>query len=180
MPSPYVLDPNMAGSNQTYYAANNVSSAKQQGGSTSQQMNQYNPGQLQLQQLLPGMFSSALQGGEVPSFFTAPQAVFDAANANFRDSVAPGLVARFGAGSPQLAGLQARMNQDLAANLYQSGVGNFLNYLNSAGAYATTPMGQSNEYNVDMGWKTRDRQRGFQGDTAWGGIFTELLGLLGA
>lgn len=120
-------------------SANTTDQASQAG----QQSSTFAPWQQQLQQLLPGMLSSFVQGGQVPTSLTAPPQEFAAANQQFTQNVAPGLVAQYGAGSPQLAQQQAYMNQNLAAQTYQQGVGNYLSGMGMLGGFATTPQGQT-------------------------------------
>ena len=69
--------------------------------------------------------------------------MFQAYNDAFNKYVAPGIASQYGAGSPQLGAQQSFGNEQLAAQLYQSGLGNFLQGQQLLGGYAFTPQGQN-------------------------------------
>ena len=121
-----------------------AATGNQQIAGTTNQQNQFSGGQLNLQNLLPSLYSSFLQGN-IPSSFTSPSAPFAAYNSNFQNYVAPGLAAQYGAGSPQIGAQQAMGNQQLAGNLYQQGVSNYGNALSNAGGYGLTPTGYNTQ-----------------------------------
>ncbi len=155
-------------------------------------LNQYTQGQQQLQGTLPQTLQSVLSGqSQVPDYFTAPPQVFKAYNDNFQQSVAPGIAAQFGAGSPQMASQQSIGNQNLAANLYQNGQGNYLNYLNSAANVAFNPVGQQTANSAANNWQSQNNgnTQGYQtgsplgalglGGAAAGSVLSQLAALLG-
>src|SRR5262249_38788224 len=120
-----------------------TAASQQTGTNSGAQQNTFQPWQQQLQTLLPGLFQNYLKG-QVPSSFTAPQQLFDVANANFTKYQDPSLVAEFGAGSPQLAAQRGQMDANLAASQYNQGISNFQNALSSLVGTAMTPYGQTN------------------------------------
>ena len=125
-------------------ATNNLNQASSQSGAQSQQSNNlYGAGQQNLQQQLPNLLSSFLQTGNLPGSFGAPSSVINAYNQNFQQSVAPGLAAQYGAGSPQIGSQQSLGLQQLLSNLYQTQSGNFNNLLNTGSQIGFTPIGQT-------------------------------------
>lgn len=188
--SPTGTDPNnpyMTGQN-TFYASNqqgqgNSAQAQAQTGS---QLNQYTAGQQQLQSQLPQLLSGVLSGqAQIPPYWTAPQQVFDAYNHNFQHYTAPQIAAQYGAGSPQMGSQMSLGNERLAAELYQGGIGNYLNFLNQAGTMAFTPVGQQTAaaQNQNNNWQSQQNTLGYQGPSilAAGGtsLMSQLLGGLG-
>ena len=173
------FDPNsgLQQATQTYFNTNTSQSGNQNQNTAQQQANTYTPGQQSLQNSLPGSFATAL-GGTVPTTFTAPQAAFDAYNTNFRNYVEPGIAAQYGAGSPQIGQQQMLGNMDLAAQLYQTGQSNYLNYLNSASQYAFTPTGQNLNNVQGQDWQGQGNQNGYAGNNMLGSLLSQLMGKL--
>lgn len=180
--NPYAQSPN------TFYASNQQNQGVNAGASaqTGTQLNQFTAGQQQLQGQLPQLLSGVLTGqAQIPPYWTAPQQVFDSYNHNFQHYDAPAIAAQYGAGSPQIASQQSLGNERLAAQLYQSGQGNYLNYLNSAGAMAFNPVGQQTAAatNSNNDWQSQQNTLGYQGPSllAAGGtsILSQLLGGMG-
>lgn len=117
---------------------------QQQGNQAGQQAqtqaNLYNPQQQGLQGNLGGFYNQLLQGN-IPQQFTNPQPAIDAFSANFDNTVAPGIASQFGAGSNVIGSQKALGLQQLQGQLYNTGVGNFMNALGGAGNYAFNPIG---------------------------------------
>lgn len=88
-----------------------------------------------------GGFISGTQ--QVPAYMTAPPQVFQAYNDAFNKFVAPGIAAQYGAGSPQIGAQQSFGNEQLAAQLYQSGITNWMDALGLQGNAAFNPQGQN-------------------------------------
>lgn len=178
---PPVIDPTtgLQPTSTTFYNANTTGTTGQTGTTGSNQANAYTPGQQQLQQLLPSALQGIITGQQnVPSSFTAPQQVFDAYHSNFNQAE-PGMVAQYGAGSPQIGSQRSLGDQQLAASLYQTGQGNYLNYLNSAQQGAYTPVGSASNANVNYNWQNDSRVDGSTGDSIYGSILSQLLHALG-
>jgi hypothetical protein len=115
------------------------------GGNTLAQ-NTYSPGQQQLQGNLGNLWQSFLSGN-IPSSFTNPQAAINAYNTNFQTSVAPGMAAQYGAGSPAIGSANALGLAQLQGQLYNTGVNNFLGALGGGTNYALgMPTGQQGSY----------------------------------
>lgn len=112
----------------------------QAGQNAGQQMNMYNPAQQGLQGSLGGFYNQLLQGN-IPQQFTNPQAPLQAFSANFDNQVMPGLAAQYGPGSSFANSAKAQGLQQLQGQLYNTGVGNFMNALGGAGNYAFNPIG---------------------------------------
>lgn len=172
----------------TFYAQNATNDTAGASGTTGvqNQMNQYTAGQQALQAQLPQTLQGILTGQQqVPDTFTAPQIAFDALNHNFNNFLAPQYAATYGAGSPQGLSQQAIQNEQLAANLYQTGQGNYLNYLNSGRDLAFTSVGQQQANADNKNWQEAGGQDtlGYQGPSglrAFGtGLGAELLQRLG-
>lgn len=172
----------------TYYGSNTSQNA--QGSSTGtansqvSNQNQYSADQQALQSQLAGQYGGLISGqSQIPAYFTAPQQVFDAFNTNFTKNVEPGIAAQFGAGSPQIGAQRSFGNQQLAAQLYQGGISNYLNSLGAANNFAMTPQGTigssntanqgSNQYENDQG------TMGIQSNQFGQGLLALLLGMLG-
>ena len=105
---------------------------------------------------------------------TAPPAAFKAFNDEFNQYAAPGIAAQFGAGSPQEGAQQTMGNEQLAANLYQSGTQNWLNGLGLLGNNAYNAVGQTNNGSTTSTTQSTSESLGAS-DTAYG---TSLLSLL--
>ncbi|MEM0142880.1 MAG: hypothetical protein QXL94_02865 [Candidatus Parvarchaeum sp.] len=133
----------------------------QQGGST-QQGDVYNQGQSQLQNELSPYYNNML-AGNVPTSFTEPQAPFTALYNNFVTQTAPTLANQYGAGSPIINSQLALQDSNLAANLYEQGITNYLNTLGSATNNAYTAIGanqnqQAGTNAYDLGYGTTNSQ----------------------
>lgn len=171
-----------------YYAQNqqtDANGAQAQTG-TQDQMNQYTAGQQGLQATLPATLQGVLNGSsQVPSTFTAPQVAFDAYNHNFNNNLAPKYAATYGSGGPEALSAQSLGDEQLAAQLYQTGQGNYLDYLNSANSLAFTPVGTQQANAQNQNWQQQGSQDtlGYQGPSpiAAGGtsILASLLAALG-
>lgn len=131
------------GTNNTQAAASNL--ATNNGSTTAQ--NTYNAGQQALQGQTPGLYSQLL-AGNVPASFTSPQAVIDNYNKQFNNWQAPQIAVNGGANSPMLAANKALGESNLLANLYNQGIGNYTNALNSANAAGLSPTGQTTTSNA--------------------------------
>lgn len=169
---------NVAGTSITGYLQN--LSGQQQGANqtSGSQANTYGAGQQGLQDQLGGLYSRYL-GGNVPTSFTEPQAAFNAFNTDFTNNTEPGLVAQYGAGSPQIGAQRADAQQRLAAGLYQNGISNYSNALGQGNAYAMTPTGQTST-GTGATQATNDQQ--VQGAQAGGigsilSVLAQLFGL---
>lgn len=143
-----------------------------------QQQQQYQPGQQALQAALPGLYGN-LANGQVPTSFTEPSQVTNYANQLFQQQVEPGLVAEYGAGSPQIAGQQSLMESGLAANLWNSGLSNYTNALNSGSQFALTPTGQSATAGTQGNYNYNQAAAGTQGSGIGSSLIAYLLSALG-
>lgn len=163
--------------NQTYYTANTQGNTAQTGGTANFQQNQYTPGQQALQGQLGSTLQGMLNGSyQIPGYMTAPPEAFQAYNNAFNLYVKPGMAAQYGAGSPQIGSMQSLGNEQLAANLYQTGVGNWQNLLGMANANAFTPVGSNSANQINQNWQTESDVDGYQGDTVLGSILSKLIG----
>ena len=144
---------------------------------TNLQSNQYNAGQQQLQSQLGAGYSGYLSG-QIPQSFTAPQQVVDNFTHTYQNNVVPGLVAQYGAGSPQIAGQYGNALANLYSNLYQTGVANYGNALSGAAGYATTPMGQSQAGTGAANANTDQTVAGAQA-SGYGSLIPLILAALG-
>src|SRR5271165_2708010 len=72
------------------------------GATTGTQANNYNAGQLALQNQLASTLPGFISGGTVPTAFTAPPAAFQNLNNQLTNQVNPAIAAQYGAGSPQI------------------------------------------------------------------------------
>lgn len=156
------------------------------------QLNQYTQGQQNLQAQLPQLLSGILSGQtQIPPYWTAPPAVFQAYNDQFQREVAPRYAAAYGAGGPQALAAQNIGNANLAAQLYQGGIANFQNFLNQGLATAFNPVGQQSASTGNSNWQQQGNQNtlGYQtssplgalgiGGAAAGSVLSGLMGLLG-
>ena len=135
-PSPYGVLNVSAGTSSTTGTGNTTSQGTQS--------NTYTPAQQAAQNALLQQLQSYLSGGSsAPTWMTAPPAAFKAFNDEFNQYAAPGIAAQFGAGSPQEGAQQTMGNEQLAANLYQSGTQNWLNGLGLLGNNAYNAVGQT-------------------------------------
>jgi hypothetical protein len=125
--------------------------------------------------MLPSMLAASLSGQQIPSWMTAPPEAFKAYNDAFNQYVAPNIAAQFGAGSPQIGRQQMMGNEQLAANLYQNGVTNWLAYLGNAENFAMTPVGQSTNNQFNQNWQNQSEVQGYQGDSMLGTILNKLV-----
>jgi hypothetical protein len=175
LPAP---NPPAAGIEQLY-ANYQQSQGNQSQQGTQTNLNQFTPQQQQLQGMLPGMLSGFLSGQQdIPAYMTAPPQVFKAYNDAFQKYTAPGIAAQFGAGSPQIGAQQSFGNQQLAAQLYQSGVNNWMQGLGLGGNWAYTPIGQ-NAANQASGQSQNNTFGGGIVDTTYGAsILSTLLNAL--
>ena len=114
-----------------------------QAGSSGQQ-NTFTPGQTQTQGNLGSLWQSFM-GGNIPSSFTTPQAPMNAFTSNYNQNIAPGVASTYGAGSPVNASNEALQMQQMQGNLYNTGVQNYNNALNSGTNYALSPTGQTGQ-----------------------------------
>lgn len=133
-----MADPAIWG-NQTVTQGQQDTTAQNQSTSTNQ--NLYNQGQQALQGQLPGVYSNLISGGL--QSFTDPTALMNQYNQQFQNTVAPGLAAQYGAGSPQIAAQQNQGMVNLLGNQYNQGISNYLNTLGQAGGFGTTALGQT-------------------------------------
>lgn len=92
-----------------------------------------------------GGFLSGSQ--QVPAYMTAPPQVFEAYNNAFNKYVQPGIAAQFGQGSNQIGAQKSFGNQQLAAQLYQGGVQQWLSGLGMLGNAGFNPQGQNTASN---------------------------------
>jgi hypothetical protein len=145
-----------SGSSRTQTSGNQVQ--QQLGSQAQQQANTYGAGQQALQQQLPSVLSSFLQTGNLPGTFAAPQQVLNAYNSNFQQSVAPGLAAQYGAGSPEIGSQNTLGLQQLLSNLYQTQSGNLNNVLNTGANIGFTPIGQTGTGNTSNTANTTQNQ----------------------
>jgi hypothetical protein len=123
-----------------------LQTSQQNAQSQSQGLNRnvYTPEQQALQNQLLNHLGGYISGQtQVPAYMTAPPQVFQAYNDAFQKSVAPGIAAQYGAGSPQIGAQQSFGNEQLAAQLYQSGLTNWLAGLGLAGNLAYNSVGQN-------------------------------------
>ena len=154
-----------------------VNNSNGTGATTNQgvQSNTYTPAQQAAQNALLQQLQSYLSGGSsAPTWMTAPPAAFKAFNDEFNQYAAPGIAAQFGAGSPQEGAQQTMGNEQLAANLYQSGTQNWLNGLGLLGNNAYNAVGQTNNGSTTSTTQSTSESLGAS-DTAYG---TSLLSLL--
>ena len=113
------------------------------GATTGTQANTYNAGQQALQNQLSQLLPGYIQGGTIPTAFTAPPAAFQNLNNQLTNQVNPAIAAQYGAGSPQIGAQDALAQTNLAAQLYQAGVQNYTGALGLAGNLAYNPIGQN-------------------------------------
>lgn len=119
---------------------------QQQGANTGQSRAYFSPEQLAAQQNVLGNLSGYLSGQQsIPAYMTAPPEVFQAYNSAFDKYVKPGIAAQYGAGSPQIGGQQSYGNMQLAAQLYQGGLQNYLGAMGMYGNLAFNPQGQNTQ-----------------------------------
>lgn len=190
MPDPVAfpnVQPDPVGQTTTYGENANMSQTGQQTGTNtgqSTQLNQYSAAQQALQSQLAGQYGGFLSGQtQVPAYMTAPPQVFDAWNEQFNKEVAPGLAAQFGGNSPQIHAQRAYGNRQLAAQLYQGGITNWLNGLGAANNFALTPQGSnlnstaSNALNNQT--DSSSGHLGIQSNTMGGSLLALLLSLMG-
>jgi len=181
-PSSTITNPN------TYYVQNSQQAQAGAQGQTGTQseLSQYTDGQQQLQQQLPQTLQGLLNGStSVPSTFTAPPVAFQALNDQFQNTLLPQYAATYGAGSPQGLSQQAQQNENLAANLYQTGVGQYQNLLGQVQNTAFTPVGQEQANAQNQNWQSQGNQNtlGYQGPSPLNALGTQgaatLLSALG-
>ena len=123
------------------YMNQSTNSQQQQTGQQAQtQANTYNPAQQGLQSNLGGFYNTLLQGN-IPSSFTNPAAPMQAYSANFDNMIMPGYAANFGPGSSAGNSAKALGMEQLQGQLYNTGVGNFMNALSGATNYSFNPIG---------------------------------------
>jgi len=79
----------------------------------------------------------------VPTALTNPAGLQQAANDAFNQYATPGIAAQYGAGSPQIGAQQSMMDEQLAAQNYQSGVNNYLSGNNMLSNSAYNAVGQT-------------------------------------
>ena len=148
-------------------------SASSQSGSSSSsgvQANQYNAGQMALQNQLSGTLSNYLSTGNTPSGFTNNPAAVQNLNNQLNNQTNPAIAAQFGAGSPQIGAQDALAQTNLAAQNYQFGVSAYQQALGGASNMAYTPIGQT---------QSQSGQSSASGSSVSGsGYGTSLLSLL--
>ena len=125
-----------------YIQQSGSTTGNQANAGSSATANTYGAGQTALQNQLGGLYSSYLNG-QIPSSFTNPQPAINAYNTNFQTSVAPGLAAQYGAGSPVIGSQNALGLAQLQGNLYNTGVQNYTNALTAGSNYGLTPIGNT-------------------------------------
>lgn len=120
-----------------------ISNTQQQGTQNGQaaQQNTYQPFQQALQGETAQSLGKYIQSGDLPSDWSMPSVLSQAYNQNFNQSVAPGLAAQYGAGSPAIASAQAQGLVNLEAQSYQNQQQNYQSALGQAGNIAFTPTG---------------------------------------
>jgi hypothetical protein len=139
----------------------------------------YTPEQQAAQNQLLTQLTGFLSGTSgAPSSMTAPPQAFQAYNDAFNQYTAPGLAAQYGAGSPQIGSQQMMGNEQLAANLYQTGVSSYLSGLGQLGNAAYNSVGQ-NTANTGQGTSDTTTTGVSGSDTNYGSsVLSALLGLL--
>ena len=158
-----------------------IADSSQQGTSQgqNQQNNQYTPEQQAAQNQLLNQLMSYLSGGSsAPGWMTAPPEAFKAYNDAFNQYVAPGIATQYGAGSPQIGAQQMMGNEQLAANLYSTGISQWLSGAGALSNAAFTAVGQNT---ASQGQSTSNAQGSTLGvsDTTYGqSLLGNLLGLI--
>ena len=142
---------------------------------TGVQNNTYTPAQQAAQNSLLSQLQGFLSGTtSAPSYMTAPPAAFQAYNDAFNQYAAPGIAAQYGAGSPQIGAQQSMGNEQLAANLYQTGISSYLSGLGQLGNAAFNAVGQTTANNGTNNANTTSTSVGAS-DTALGSSLLSLL-----
>lgn len=154
----------------------NQNGTQQQNTLTGQQ-SQFTPQQQAAQsQALSGLSGFVSGQSQVPAYMTAPPQVFQAYNDAFQKFVAPGIAAQYGAGSPQIGAQQSFGNEQLASNLYQQGVQNWLAGQAQLGNLAYTAVGQNQQQNMGNQFNQNTTNLGLT-DTEFGqSLLSMLLG----
>lgn len=160
---------------QTATTANNAL-----GTSQDNSMNQFTPGQLAVQGQAGNYIANILAGGSVPSNMGLPQAVYDAAFANFNKYQAPMLAAQHGAGSPAINASMQELQLQLAGMAGQQAMNNSLDAFSQAANFAFKPIGNiANKTNLATGNQTEVVHKDeVQTGVDWGGLLGGIFGLL--
>jgi hypothetical protein len=109
---------------------------------TGTNANLYNSQQQALQGALPGDYSSLLSG-QIPTSYTAPQALINQYTNDFQNYQQPGIANQYGAGSPQISSQYNQGMVNLLGNQYNAGTTNYMNALSGAGNTAFQALGSS-------------------------------------
>lgn len=139
----------------------------------------FSPEQLAAQSQYFNTLGGYLNGtSQVPAYMTAPPQVFQAYNDAFNKYVKPGIASQYGAGSPQIGAQQSFGNEQLAAQLYQSGLSNYLQGLGLQGNAAFNPQGQNTTNNTLGQTQTQNQQTGYEAGLSTTTLGQSLLSLL--
>lgn len=148
---------------------------QQQQNTVGGQQSQFTPQQQQAQnQALSGLSGFVSGQQQIPSYMTAPPQVFQAYNDAFQKYVQPGIAAQYGAGSPQIGAQQSFGNEQLAANLYQQGVNNWLAGNAQLGNLAYQAVGQNQQQAMNNAFNQNTTNLGLT-DTEFGQSLLSLL-----
>jgi outer membrane protein TolC len=130
-----------------------------------------------LQNQLGGAYGNLISGGL--QSFTDPSALLAQYQQQFNNTVAPGLAAQYGAGSPQIASQQNQGLVNLLGNQYNQGISNYLNTLGGAAGYGTTAIGATGQTS-GTGTSTANTSGQNSATTSYGPTLLSLLANLGS